>query len=94
MLLLLLIEILGTRADFHTKSRNPPGQKLLVLERLVLPLLGRMLFSRSFDDSGVVVLLLLLLDISGWGVILPELELACRTSQCILGLLGHSPSSV
>ena len=30
MLLLLLIEILGTRVDFHTKSRNPPGQKLLV----------------------------------------------------------------
>ena len=30
MLLLLLIEILGTRVDFHTKSRNPLGQKLLV----------------------------------------------------------------
>ena len=45
MLLLLLIEILGTRVDFHTKSRNPPGQKASGLRKTSTASVGDNVFS-------------------------------------------------
>lgn len=93
MIISLLIEIAGTMLDFRTKSRNPPRQELGVRGRLALPLLGRLFFSRPFDDCGVDAELLPLLPLldawRGWGA--AEAQPACRASHFIQCRLGPSP---